>query len=150
MAAGVVWPLFIFFILGSYLSLGIVGSILAGVSAILLWIVGKFSDHMKKRRIIWWIASLEALSWLFRSLVSVPLHVYGASIFGGLTKGVREAPLGALEYDKARGAVAAYFVSREVYLCLGRILMILFVLMIGNLQGALIFQGFASFAALLF
>jgi len=147
---GVIWPLFIFIILGSYLSIGIVGSLLSGVSAILLWVVGKYSDRCDKRKIIRWGTYFDSLSWFLRAFVITPLQVFLVTILSALTTGVRESPLGALQYDKAKGEIAAYFVSREVFICLGRILMLVLVLMIDNLSGGLFFQSIANLASLLF
>jgi len=149
-AAGVVWPLFIFFILNDYLFLGIVGSVMSGISAILVWIIGKYSDHVDKRKIVRWIVGFESLSWFFRAAVITVTHVFGATIFGALTYGIIQAPLGALEYDKAKKNVTEYFVSREVFICLGRILILTFILMTDSLMGGLIFTGIANLAALLF
>lgn len=149
-ADGVLWPLFIFVILGSYFSMGLVGSLLSGISALLLLTVGKYSDHVSKRKIIRWTTGIEGLSWIFRAMVSSTGHVFGATIFGAVAYGLRESPVGALEFDKAKGEVAAYFVSREAFICLGRILMLALVLMTNSISGGLIFQGFASLAALIF
>ena len=146
---GVIWPLFIFLILGSYVSLGLVGSILAGVSALLIFLTGRYSDKIGKRRIIRWAVGFHSVSWFFRALVKTVGHVFGATIFGSITSGVMLSPQGALQYDNAKGDIAAYFVNREIYLCLGRALLLLFVLMVGNLQSGFIFQGFLSFGALL-
>ncbi|MBI1968986.1 hypothetical protein HYS49_03675, partial [Candidatus Woesearchaeota archaeon] len=64
--------------------------------------------------------------------------------------GFLAAPLGALVYDKGQRHAAAYFVQRELFISLGRILVLLLVLLTGNLAGGLIFNGFANLAALLF
>lgn len=149
-AAGVVWPLFIFTILNDYFSLGLVGFILSAISALLVLFVGKYSDHTNKRKIIHWVAGFESLSWILRALVVKAWHVFAVTIFGAITLGIFEAPVGALEYDKARGHAAPYFVSREVFICLGRILLLVFVLMIDSLAGGLILNGFANLAVFLF
>jgi len=149
-ANGVIWPLFIFGILGDYLSLGLVGFILSGTSVILFWLVGRYSDHVGKRKVIRWITGFESLSWFLKAMVLTVNHVFAATIFGALTMGVKESPLGALEYDKAKGEIACYFVSREVFICLGRILLLMVVIMSDSLTGGLVFQGFANFASLLF
>lgn len=149
MANGVIWPLFIFFILGSYLSLGIVGTILSGVSAILLIIVGKVSDKKDKRKMVRTSSLFEALAWIFRSLVQTTTHIYVATIFASIVNGIRKSPLMALEYDKAKDEAASYFVSREISMCMGRILVLLLALMM-NMKLGLIFQGFATFLTFLF
>ncbi|PIN73287.1 hypothetical protein COV20_03585 [Candidatus Woesearchaeota archaeon CG10_big_fil_rev_8_21_14_0_10_45_16] len=149
-ANGVIWPLFIFLILGDYLSLGLIGSIISGVSAVLLWLVGRYSDHTCKRKIIWWSTGLDSTAWFLKALVTTVPQVFGITIFWSITNGIRESPLGALEYDKAHDEVASYFVSREVFICLGRILLLSLVLFTGSLASGLYFQGFANLAALIF
>ena len=149
MAVGVIWPLFIFSILGDYFSLGIIGSVTAGVSAILIWIIGDYSDHTNKRKIIRWSVGFESLSWFIRAMITTIYGVFGATIFGAVVHGVIESPMGALEYDKIKNNMAYYFVSREVYICLGRIILIGVVLLTDSLMGGMIFNGIISFAALL-
>ncbi|MDP3640317.1 MAG: MFS transporter [Nanoarchaeota archaeon] len=149
-AEGTIWPLFIFFILGNYFSLGVVGSILSGVSALVIWFMGRYSDHTSKRKIIWLATGFESISWFLRALVRTTLHVFGVTIFGALTLGFLAAPLGALVYDKGQRHAAAYFVQREMFISLGRILVLLLVLLTDNLAGGLIFNGFANLATLLF
>jgi hypothetical protein len=150
-ANGIIWPLFIFFILKDYLLLGSIGSIYAGVSAILIWIMGRFSDHQSKRKIIRWTIGFESLSWFLRAFVNTITQVFGVTVFGAITYGAVESPMGALAYNKAEGKdIASYFVSREVFICLGRVLLLSFVLITDSLSGGLIFNGFASLAALLF
>lgn len=150
MASEVIWPLFIFIILEDYFSLGFVGAIIAGISAVLLWLTGKYSDRIGKRKIVRWSAAFESLSWWIRAVANTVGQIFGITIFGALTVGIIEAPLGALEYDKARGRVTEFFVDREIFICLGRILILLMVLVFDSLTSGLIFQGVVSLAALLF
>lgn len=149
-AEGVVWPLFIFLLLGDYFSLGFLGTFLAAISATLLWIVGKGSDHASKRVLVRWIAPLDSAAWFLRSLVNTFPQILGVTFLSALAEGLREAPLSALEYDKARGNITAYFVHREIFVCLGRIFLLTLVLLTKSLAGGLFFQGIATMAALLF
>ena len=150
-ANGVLWPLFIFGILNDYLTLGFVGFILSGLSVLLVWLMGKFSDHQNKRKIIQWVVGFESLSWFLRAFVGTIGQVIGVSVLGGITYGAMESPLGALEYDNAsRKNPAAYFVGREIYICLGRILLLSFVIMVDNIAGGFILNGFANLLVLLF
>ncbi len=150
MAEGVVWPLMVFMILGSYVSLGLMGTVFSFVSVILVWVVGKYSDHKDKRVIVWWSTGFESLTWFLRALVNSVSSVFGISILAGVTEGVKNAPMGALECDKAYGEIAHYYVVREIYICLGRMLLLLIVLMVDNLQAGMLFQGFFALAALWF
>lgn len=150
MAEGVLWPLFVFSILNDYLSLGIVDSILSGTTGILMVMSGMYSDKVDKRKIVMWTTAFDSLGWFIRAIVSTVTGVFGVTVFGAITNGLREPSIGALEYDKARGDATAYFVSREVYICLGRILLLVFVLLVNSISGGLLFQGFMNLAALLF
>lgn len=150
MAEGVVWPLMVFTIVGNYVSLGLMGTVFSLVSAVLVWVVGKYSDHKDKRMIVWWSCGFESLTWFLRALVSSVSGVFGISILAGVTEGVKNAPLGALECDKARGEIAHYYVVREIYICLGRMLLLMIVLMVDSLHAGMLFQGFFALAALWF
>ena len=151
MAEGVIWPIFIFVILKDYVSLGLMGFVLSGLGAILIVVIGKYSDHANKSKILHWITGFESLAWIVRAFVQTITHVFGATIFGAITYGIREAPMGAMEYDKAKKSdPVGYFVSREVFICLGRILLLVFVLMTDSLSGGFIFHGFVNLAAFLF
>jgi MFS family permease len=150
MANSVIWPLLIFATLGSYISLGVIGTIISSVSVILVLLVGKYSDNTSKRKIIRWTTGFEALSWWIKAFVNTVSQIFGVTIFGAITSGTLQSPLGALQYDKANKEVANYFVSREIFICLGRILILSVVIMGNSLSGGLIFQGFASLLALLF
>jgi len=147
---GVIWPLFIFFILKSYLYMGIVGSLMSLSSAILFWKVGRYSDHSDKRKIMRWSSIAESGTWILMALVKTVPQVFAVTVLSSLVNAVRESPTGALEYDKAKGQVAAYFVNREVFICLGRILALSIVLATNNLTHGMFFQAFANFGAFLF
>lgn len=150
MAEGVIWPLFVFGVLGSYATLGMMGMVLSGISALLLWLFGCYSDKVDRRIIVFSMSVFESLTWFLRSIVNQIWQVFGVTIFGAMVYGIREAPLEALEFDKAQGDLATYFVNREIYICIGRVLMILIVLITNSLEGGLWFQGISTLAALVF
>ncbi len=149
-ADGVLWPLFIFFILGSYFSMGIVGSLMSLSGVLLLWGVGKYSDHADKRRIIRWTSVFDSLIWIAMAFINTALQLLGLTILASLVRAAHESPTGALEYDKAQGQVAAYFVNREIFICLGRILLLTVVIITNSITGGFIVQAAANFAAFLF
>jgi len=148
--AGVIWPLFIFLILNSYLTMGIVGSMMSLSSAVLFWRVGRYSDHSDKRKIMRWSSVASSGVWVLMGLVKTVPQVFAITIVSSLVNAIRESPTGALEYDKAKGQVAAYFVNREVFICLGRILALSIVLVTNNLTHGIFFQALANLAAFLF
>jgi MFS family permease len=149
-ASGVIWPLFVFIIVKDYLSLGVLESVLAGLSALVLWGVGKFSDHYDRKKILHYVAGFESIAWLFRSIISSVAQAFGAAIFSSVTYGIYESTAGALEYDKAKGNETEYFVSREIFICIGRIMILSVVLITNSLTGGMIFHSIANLAAFLF
>ncbi|MBI4980906.1 MFS transporter [Candidatus Woesearchaeota archaeon] len=150
MAAGVIWPLFVFAVLNDYFTLGALESILAAGGALLLWLSGKFSDRINKSKILHWVAPFESFSWFLRAIIATPLQALGITIFGSITYGAYESPAGALEYDRAGKNVLAYFVGREVFICVGRLLVLGMVLLTDTLTHGLVLNGFAMLAAFLF
>ena len=149
-ADGVLWPLFIFFILGSYFSMGIIGSLMSLSSIILYWGIGKYSDHADRRRIIRWSSVFDSLIWIAMAFITTIMQVFGITILSSLVRAAHESPTGALEYDKAKGQVAAYFVNREIFICLGRILLLTIVIITNSITGGFIVQAVANFASFLF
>jgi len=150
MGLDVIWPLFAFIVVGGYFSLGILGATLSAVTAILIWLMGKYSDHTSKRKIVRRVIFLEPLAWIFRALAETTGQVFGATAFGAVSYGLLESPLGAMEYDQAKEKAGSYFVNREVFICLGRVLVLAVVLITGSLVSGLYFNAFSSLAALLF
>ncbi len=149
-ADGVLWPLFIFFILGNYFSMGIIGSLMSLSSILLFWGMGKYSDHADRRRIIRWTSVFDSMIWIAITFVHTTMQVFGITILSSLVRAAHESPTGALEYDKAKGQVAAYFVNREIFICLGRILLLTIVMITNSLTGGFIVQAVANFASFLF
>jgi hypothetical protein len=151
MVSGVIWPLFIFVIIPDYLSIGALETVIAGVSALLVWIMGKYSDHIPNRRsIIRFVAIFESLGWFIRTIIASAAQVLGVTMFGAVTYGSLESPIGALEYDKAKKDITAYFVTREIFISLGRIILLLVVLATNSLTSGMILNGIAGLAAFLF
>ncbi len=149
-ADGVLWPLFIFFILGSYFSMGIVGSLMSLSSIVLFWFIGRYSDHSNRRTIIRITSILDSGLWILLAFVHTAAQVFGITILTSIVRAAHESPTGALEYDKAKGQVAAYFVNREIFICLGRILMLVLVLITNSITGGFLVQAVANFASFLF
>jgi len=146
----IAWPLFIFFILGSYVSLGVAGSIFTLITAMIVLVAGNYSDKVGKRKFIRRLLPFEILSWIARAFVRTVTHVYGVILFAGSTLGVLAAPVGALEYDNAPKNSLAYFVQREFFIVFGRVALLLFLLFTQNYTGSFVLVAFAELAILLF
>jgi len=151
MTNGVIWPLFIFISLGDYLYLGLLGSIAAIIMAILVIVSGKISDHkLKKKTVIKWVVPFESLSWIIRGFFATFGGFLGITFFHSITYGIMAAPMAAREYNHAQNNPVEYFITREIFICLGRILVLSFVLLTSSFLASFILVGGASFLALLF
>ena len=146
----IAWPLFIFFILGNYVSLGVAGSVFTFITAIIVLVAGKYSDVFGKRRYIRRFLPFEIASWVARFFVRTTTQVYGVIFFAGSTLGLLAAPVGALEYDNAPKNALAYFVQREFFIASGRIVLLAFLLFTENYTGSFLLVAFVELAILLF
>ena len=146
-ASGVLWPLYIFLELGDYLSLGVIGTLMALISAFLIFIIGKKSDVLGKHKVVHASAVPEALVWIFRGFVASFAGIIGMSLFQSLTSSSLQAPLMALEYNHAndKGAVLEYFLWRQLFVGMGRTLLIGFILLVGSFIASFALVGLGTF-----
>jgi len=151
MANAVLWPLFIFITLNDYLSLGVIGTIAGLASAILSLVMGKVSDtKINKRGIIRFVAPIEAITWFFRGFLTTFMGFLGISVLQSIVYGARAAPMGALVYDQAKGNPVEFFITREIFISLGRVFVLSVILISVNYIPAFILVGLSSFAVFLF
>lgn len=150
-ANAILWPLFMFITLNDYLSLGVIGSIAGLATAILSLIMGKISDtKISKRSIIRFVAPIESITWFFRGFLATFSGFLGISIVQSIVYGIRSAPMGALVYDQSKSNPVEFFVTREIFICLGRIFVLSVILISMKFVPAFILVGLSSFAVFLF
>ncbi|MBU1111813.1 MAG: MFS transporter [archaeon] len=151
MTNGVIWPLFIFMSLSDYFTVGILGSVAAIGTSILMVFTGKLSDHkFKKRTIIKWFVPFESLSWIVRGFLTTFSGFLGVTMFHSITYGAMSSPMSAREYNHTRDNAVEYFITREIFICLGRILVLCFLLLTASFVSSFVLVGAASFLAVLF
>lgn len=152
-ATWILWPMFVFLILKTYTSLGILGSISCATTSIMVLLVGKMSDRANKRGLINMGLGLDSVTWFVRHLVVNVAQVFGLTVFSGLAYILVGVPLETLVYDKAekkkKDYLTEFFIWREVFLCVGRILVLLAVLLGGKFIYGFILTGISSFGYLL-
>ncbi|MCK4670786.1 MAG: MFS transporter [Nanoarchaeota archaeon] len=150
MAGGVLWPLFIFFILHTYTSLGFLGSLAGASTAFVTFIVGKMSDKYNKRHVLKVGSSLYSISWFIRHFVETVGQVFGVTMFASMVFTMVQVPSHALVYEEFQENLAEKFVFREMALCVGRILVLLVFLFTGNFLFSFMLSGIGAFAFWLF
>lgn len=150
MAESVLWPLFIFVILKTYTNLGLLGSAMSAVMALVTYLVGKASDKYNRRSILYTGGIVYSLTWLVRTLFSSLGFIFGISIFAGFANTFVNTPMHTLTYDKAEKNTIETLVFRELALCLGRILILLIVIFTGSFLSGFIFSAIGGLGYLFF
>lgn len=155
-AAMVFWPLFIFLMVGSYKSVGIITSMALTLTVILTYIVGKSADKKDKSKYIHAGTSMNALIYGGKAIADSIFHVYFLNFLTSITHSLFRTPYvseyylhadeeGRLEYiaimelgaDLIRGSIfgliilLSYFFSDKGILISGLILGAVASLLIG-------------------
>ncbi|MBU2229428.1 hypothetical protein KJ810_03420 [Patescibacteria group bacterium] len=134
-AVGVVlWPIFIWQILeGNYLTIGLISSIVVVVTIVIRLIMGKYTDKVKKKKLMRTGSILYAAGWIFKTFVTTGFQIFIASTYHNFATVVMRTPFDALMYEKAADSghyVDEYTVMREMSINLGRVVMLCFMLAI--------------------
>lgn len=147
--AGIFWPIFIFTILGSYLSLGWYATIITLIVGIMGYIIGVVADKYGKGLMIRVSAPFEAFFWIIRVFVSGVFGVFVVGALGNVAGSGIDVPLLAKTYTK-KEQIAAFVFFREISLRIGEIICLMFVLVIGSLSASFLLTGISSLLYLLF
>ena len=150
-AALVVWPLFIFLIVGTYISLGIITSIATFISLLTVYIVGRMCDCFNRRSLLKFGSVAHSVVWFFKAIVSTGPQIVLVNSLSGITNTFKEIPYNTMVYDKAsKKNTVEFIVMREVALHVGKILFFALIMLLVVLARGLVLAGFASLAYLLF
>ncbi|MEK6852303.1 MAG: hypothetical protein AABX59_00335, partial [Nanoarchaeota archaeon] len=95
-------------------------------------------------------ALLNSVFWLVRGFTKTVTQVYGATILAGILS-LTLLPMDAVTYDKANaGRRAEYIVFREIFLSVGRIILLLVFFLTTSFLTSFVFTGLAELLYLLF
>ena len=149
-AGSVFWPLFIFTILGEYISLGIYGTVVTLFMVFVTLVLGKFSDEGKKGIILRISAIFNSVFWIMKVFVSTFSQVF---VIGSLRSVVFhgiEVPFLAKTYTKAKKKHIGLLLFRETVIRLGQLACLLLVLLVGKSEAAFVAAGLLSLVFLFF
>ena len=150
-AALVVWPLFIFLIVGTYISLGIITSLATFLSLITVYLVGRLCDRFDRRRILKFGSVAHSLGWFLKSIASTGPQVVLINSFSGIVDSFKDIPYNTMVYDKAsKKSMVEFIVFREIALHIGKIIFFALIMLLVVLSRGLILAGLASLTYLLF
>lgn len=148
---GIFWPIFVFLVLGSYFSLGIITTFVGIFVIIITLIIGKLSDKYHKAGFIKAGTLIHSLTWFFRYWARSFSAVSGIGVVSNVAYVGLDIPMSAIYYDHANKTNRIeYLIMQEMGICLGRLLIIGLMALTGSYLVGFVATGFAGFAHLLF
>ena len=127
----VFWPFLMYTILGGYIQLGIIATVLSIVTVIVTVLMGRVGDRIGHFRLLKYSIPFESVSWFVRHMVTTTSHVYGVIFMQGLSHGASQSSLGAVDYKYVGEHHIEYFIVREMFISIGRLLGVLIFMFFG-------------------
>ncbi|MCK4539680.1 MFS transporter [Candidatus Parcubacteria bacterium] len=151
-AAGIIWPIYMFFMSISFLSIGFI-YIFANIAYVVsCYVSGKISDKIGTRNLGRAGVIGHAASLALRAFSERVLSMSIALTLGGLFTGAMQVSLESAFFKHSHKNIGSAIMNRELYMHLGRIFMVLlflFCLLIYNIHISLVFillfSAFATF-----
>lgn len=123
LVALVVWPIFIFLILRTYLNLGALSSLSIFLTAILGLIIGRIVDREGVKRVLHFSTVGYSITWFLCLIVRTATEVFMINSLGHIFANGIVIPVQALVYNKGRERGSLNFaVFYEMALVLGKVL----------------------------
>ena len=133
----VIWPIFLFAIFdGQYLEIGTFAAIIVIIGLVFELVVGKETDRFSPGKMLKFGTGVYALGWVWKGLVDTVLGVFAASTFHNFGAILLRTPMDTLMYEQAADSghyIDEYTVLREIALGLGRVLMLMFLILVTSL-----------------
>lgn len=126
--AGIIWPVYMFFMSISFLSIGFIYIFANAANAISCYISGKISDKIGTRTL--------GRAGVITHAISLALRAFSEKVFsmsiiltlGGLSSAAMQVSLESAFYKHSHKNIGSAIMNRELYMHLGRIFMVLFFL----------------------
>ena len=135
----IIWPIFIWEILnGNYFAVGSLSSLIVLVTIILQLSVGKYTDLLDKRKMIRFGSFLYAAGWLLKMFVLTAFQIFLAGTYHSLVQIFKNTPFDVLNYQLMADHghyVDEYTVIKELAIQFGKVLMLIFAIIITLLFG---------------
>ncbi|MCK4745057.1 MFS transporter [Candidatus Parcubacteria bacterium] len=130
----IIWPIFIWQLLsGDYLKVGILSSLIILIAIILQLAVGKYTDLFDKRKMLRYGTIFCAIGWIIKIFVLTSFHIFIAGAYHSFARIFKNTPFDTLNYEimADRGhMVDEYTVLKEIAIQTGRVLMLIFAIVI--------------------
>jgi MFS family permease len=147
----IIWPIFIWELLnGDVLQVGIISTLIVGISVILQLILGKYTDKMDKKKMLKLGSIFHAFGWIAKIFVVTTFQIFITATYHNLSKIFIRTPFDVLTYEMAADEghyVDEFTVIHEIAIGMGKSLMLLLILffsMFASLQWTFILGALAA------
>jgi MFS family permease len=135
----VFWPIFIFAILGGYVSMGVYGTVATFLTSLFALYVGKVSDEGKKTFMTRLMGTFGAIIWIFNLFIVKVWQVFLLGTLGGFGLVGTNIPILAKSYNAAKKEhVPEFVLFRELSIRVGQFFVLLLVLATANLKASFV------------
>lgn len=145
------WPIFVYLILGDYLTLGWLATISTLLIGITSYFVGKYSDKLGKSNLIRIFAPISGVFAILRIFVWNVWSIFFVGMIDSILMVGVDVPLLAKTYGRAKKEdIAGFVFFREMALRAGEVFILVFMFIFASLKASLIVSALSSFLYLLF
>lgn len=150
----VIWPVFIFELLGeNYISVGLVATLTTVMILVLNVSVGKFFDHVGERKALTYSSILAATGWVVKFFVDSAFQVFVADTYHRLGTAANRMSFDAATYEHSADNghyIDEFTTLKEMALNIGRVLMLIAVgvllYTVGNIRLVFVLAAGATMA----
>lgn len=148
----VVWPIFIYQLLkGDYLQVGIISSLIVGVTIILQLALGKYIDSkISKEKILGWGSVFYSFGWVIKIFIVTAFQIFVVGAYHSLARIFMQTSVDTLTYEVAADQghyVDEFTVLKEMAMNIGKTLMVVLVIFVSlyfSIQWVFILAALAS------
>lgn len=97
-----VWPIYVFIIVGNFITFGAVLTASTVLSSFLLLFTGKLTDKISRARVVKATSLIYFISWFPKLFITTPLGVFLTDSLGQFSKTAIMIPLSAVMYSEAK------------------------------------------------
>ena len=130
----VIWPIFVWQLLeGNYLAVGAISSLIVFGTIVIQLSVGKYTDKLDKRKMIHWGSFFYAVGWLAKVFVLSAMQIFVVGTYHSFAQIFKDTPFDTLNYELLADQghyVDEFTVLKEIAVQLGKILMLVFAILI--------------------
>lgn len=130
-AEGIIWPVFIYLSFKNILSIGYIGTISSIGGILFIWLVGKYTDKIDKRKLLGAGSIIMALIWVLRFFAVNQIFAYILTLAASFFNALIMIPINTIVYGVAkREGPPTFILFREFGVTLGRIVLYLFAFLV--------------------